>query len=209
MASAKDISPESWALSEAQIIGGNSFESEARLMDPIAIDFNGDGIDDLVFAAAGNNPNGIDNAGSVYVILGKKDAKLNGKRDLSNWDSFDYRFDGNTNAALLGLNIKSGDFNGDGIDDLAIAQPGNNSSIYIIYGGKNLDKGIYDIHDPKVSDVIFYLPSTGSHLGISLCVGDFNHDGIDDLSAAYLLDTEQGIRYSNVAIITMRRQWAT
>lgn len=209
VASAQNEAPESWALSESQIIGGNSYESGARLMDPITIDFDGDGIDDLVFGAPGTDPNGLTSAGSVYVLLGKKGSNLKGKRDLSTWDSFDYRFDGNTAKALLGLNIERGDFNGDGINDLAIAQAGSSSALYIIYGGKKLEKGIYSIRDPKVTDVVFYLPDTGSHLGISICVGDFNRDGIDDFAVSYLIDSNQGIRYTNVAIVTMRRQWAT
>lgn len=199
-------------LSEAKIVGGLSHESGARLMDPVAVDFDGDGLDDLVFAAPGMSPYGVRNAGSVYVLLGKKDDDLTGRRDMTLWQSFDYRFDGMTTNGQLGMNMVTGDFNGDGLKDIAISEPGQNGRIYVINSGKKLDRGYYSILDERVTDVYFAGAEGDSNLGIQMCVGDFNHDDIEDIAASYVTSTSASSLTStttNVILLTMRRSWDT
>ena len=199
-------------LSDAKIVGGLSHESGARLMDPVTVDFDGDGIDDLIFGAPGMSPRGVKNAGSVYVILGKKDDDLVGRRDMTLWKSADYRFDGMTLNGQLGLNLVTGDFNGDGLPDVAIAEPGQTGRIYVINSGKTLERGAYSILDERITDVYFAGAENDANLGIQMCVGDFNHDDIEDIAASYVTSTSASSLTStttNVILLTMRRSWDT
>ncbi len=198
----------SWQLEPGRIIGGSSAESGARLMDPVILDFNQDGIDDLIFGAPGTSPNETSGAGSVYVILGKKNLDLRGKIDTTQWTSFDYRFDGHTPNGRLGIQLYSGDFNGDGSKDLAIAEPGGMGTLYILYSGKQRTPGTYDIAQKGAADVSFGMTEQGSSLGLSGCIGDFNRDGIDDIAMASLShNATLGTNLSLVTILAMRREW--
>ena len=177
-------------------------------MDPVILDFNQDGIDDLIFGAPGTSPNATTSAGSVYVILGKKNLDLNGKIDSTQWTSFDYRFDGHTPNGMLGIQLYSGDFNGDGSKDLAIAEPGGMGTLYILYSGKQRTPGTYDITQKGAADVSFGMTEQGSNLGLSGCIGDFNRDGIDDIAMASLShNATLGTNLSLVTILAMRREW--
>jgi len=201
---------ENFELSEDRIVGGISFESGAKLMDPVKFDFNGDGIDDIIFGAPGMSPQGVANAGSVYVKLGRQGQELTGRQDMTLWHSYDYRFDGSVHNGMLGLNIVNGDFNGDGILDVAIAEPGQSGRIYIVYGGNKLEPGNYMILDERVTNVYFAGTENDSNLGIQMCVADFNHDDIDDIAASYMSDTSASaltMPSSNVVLLAMRRSW--
>ena len=198
-----------FVLEQGRVIGGNGADSGARLMDPVIIDFDGDGIDDLVFGAPGYTPNGMNRAGSFYVILGRKDFSFDSLRDMTYWSQFDYRFDGHTPNGQLGMTLYTGDFNGDGKLDIAVAEPGQFGSVYIFYGGKSRDRGIHSIDDENNgADLAFVGNELGSHFGIAGCVGDFNHDGIDDLALSSISkNSTYGTNASIVTIIPMRSRW--
>ena len=197
-----------WKLAEGHIYGGNSIVSGARMMDPVVMDFDGDGVDDIVFGTPGMSPNGVSSAGSIYVILGQKDRDLTGRLDSTGWRSFDYRFDGHTRNGQLGLMLATGDFNGDGKVDFAAAEPGQTGAVYVFYGGKKREKGIYDVRQSGASDVSFVTSEANSNLGVSMCVGDFNHDGIDDLALAHVArNNNTASNASLVTMLTMRKEW--
>ena len=203
---------ENFTLSESRIVGGLNHASGARLMDPVTFDFNGDGIQDVIFGAPGMSPMGVSNAGSVYVVLGKTGKELAGRIDMTLWKSYDYRFDGNVLNGMLGMNIVGGDFNGDGIQDVAIAEPGQNGRVYVIYGGKTLPPGNYLVLDERVTDVYFSGSQNDSNLGLQMCVADFNHDDIDDLAAGYTTAysiADSSPATTNVVLLSMRRSWDT
>ena len=205
---AQSSSEESWHLDTGRIIGGSSQESGVRLMDPVILDWDGDGIDDVVFGAPAAAPNGVSNAGSLYVLAGKRDRTFSGTLDMTYWDSFDWRFDGHTPNGQLGMQLYVGDFNGDGKKDLAVAEPGANGAVYLFYGGKKRDRGIYDAASQGAADVTFFSSEPGSWLGLSGCVGDFNRDGIDDLAlASFSKNSTFGTLVSQMTVVTMRSQW--
>ena len=134
-------------------------------IDPISItvaDFNGDGIPDL---AVVNNNDGSGN-GSVTILLGNGDGTFtqaaNSPITVGNYPS----------------SVVVGDFNGDGIPDLAVTN-GNNSynpplgSVMILLGNGN---GTFTQAASS--------PITVGYDPVSVAVGDFNGDGILDLAVA-------------------------
>src|SRR6266849_8763870 len=128
----------------------------------VAADFNGDGTLDLAVATiAGDRPGG----GCITVLSG-----------LGN-GSFVQTFDIPVNGRPTSL--VTGDFNGDGILDLAVAtaedRPGGGGCIVVLLGlgsqeGTGGFQQAFDIH-------VNGRPT-------SLVVGDFNGDGILDLAVA-------------------------
>jgi hypothetical protein len=104
-------------------------------------DVNGDGFDDLLMGADGDDPGGI-RSGAVYVLFGAAGGFAS-TIDLSTLDGINgFRLDGaaaydNTGRSVSG----AGDVNGDGFDDLIAgasgAGPGSSYSgaSYLIYGG--------------------------------------------------------------------------
>ena len=83
---------------------------------------NGDGIDDLVVGAFGNDADGSD-AGAAYVIFGTDSgiSEINLDNIASGTSGFGFRIIGEAANDALGTSVSSaGDVNGDGFDDLII-----------------------------------------------------------------------------------------
>lgn len=204
--SAVDQTP--WKLDVGHVYGGSSGVSGARLMDPVVMDFDGDGIDDVIFGAPGMSPNGVTAAGSLYIVRGSKTRTLTGSLDMTRWQSLDYRIDGHTRNGQFGMNLVTGDFNGDGKTDVAVAEPGQKGAVYLFYGGQTRTPGIYDVRQKGASNVAFVSTDANSLLGLSMCVGDFNRDGIDDIAIASISQqASTGGQSSIVTMLTMRREW--
>lgn len=208
-AHAQNSSECGFELDSGRVIGGFGSDSGVRLMDPVVLDFDGDGIEDIVLAAPAFTPNGMSKAGSLYVLSGRREMTFEALRDMTFWSQFDYRFDGHTPGGQLGMTLYTGDFNGDGKRDLAVAEPGQMGAVYIFYGGKKRDRGVFDVLDEKNgADLVFRGDEIGSNLGISGCIGDFNHDGIDDLVLASISKKNAyGNQASLMTIVPMRSHW--
>ena len=170
-------------------------------------DFNGDGFADLAIAEPGATLGGAVNAGDVIVIYGSANGLSTTKKDL--W--YLERITGDKPAAgdVFGTALASGDFDGDGVSDLAIGIPGrsvfiernstNNAgagAVVILYGSKpgglTTDRvQFFDMNDfysfncPSGSACIitnFPDSDTGDDLGRALTWGDFDGDGVGDLA---------------------------
>jgi hypothetical protein len=119
-------------------------------------DFNGDGIPDLAVA-----DNGIDPNGTVSVLLGNGDGTFQTAVSYA--------------AGTEPRSVVVGDFNGDGIPDLAVVDAGdpqgNGAGVSVLLGN---------------GDGTFQAPLNFSagNLPLSVAVGDFNGDGIQDLAVA-------------------------
>jgi hypothetical protein len=125
-------------------------------------DFNGDGILDLAVATAEDRPGG---GGCIVVLLGLGSQEGTGGFQ----QAFDIHVSGRPTSLV------AGDFNGDGILDLAVAtvedRPGGGGCITALLGlGNGNFQQAFDIH-------VNGRPT-------SLIVGDFNGDGKLDLAVA-------------------------
>jgi hypothetical protein len=152
-------------LAVANLIGGVSVllgkgdgtflpaQGYAAGVGPVSVavgDFNGDGKQDLAVANKGNIP---DN-GSVSVLLGKGDGTFLPAQTYA--------------AGSYAYAVAVGDFNGDGIPDLAVAA----ATVRVLLG-----KGDGTFQTTNVSYI------AGIHTS-SVAVGDFNGDGKPDLAVS-------------------------
>lgn len=133
-------------------------------------DINGDGYCDLVIS---ESQYGYDNWGRALVYYGGPD-----------FDTIpDIEFNGMDYGIIIygtrfGWSIDtSGDFNGDGYNDLVVSSAHMNEMFYgqinIFYGGPGLDT-VSDWH---------YFGEVGEAFGFPFSVGDLNGDGFSDLAA--------------------------
>jgi hypothetical protein len=144
-------------------------------------DFNGDGISDLAISAAWETVDGQYAAGGVNVLLGSAQGLSSAGNQFWTQDSPGVPDQAET-GDNFGSALASGDFNGDGIGDLAIGSPNEstgsrfgNGAITVLFGSSSglTSTGAQFIAGSKSED----------SLGYSLAAGDFNGDGIDDLAA--------------------------
>ena len=141
-------------------------------------DLNDDGVGDVMIAAVNASPVNREKAGEVYVEFGPIRP---GNQELTVAD-----------VNLRGLNefdftsaVGSADFNGDGIDDLAIgvggADPegrGSAGQVYILFGP--LVAGTVNL-SPANADILIYGAYSGHRFPSSVASGDINGDQAPDL----------------------------
>ncbi len=151
-------------------------------------DFDGDGFDDLAISVIGQDVNGQGAAGAIHVFYGSN-AGLTVDRD----EVWHRDVAGVRGTAVLGnffgLTLTSGDFNGDGADDLAAGCVDNvggalsAGSFSVLYG--TLSVGLTADNDQlftQDSAGILDQAETQDRFGALLSAGDFDGDGIDDLA---------------------------
>lgn len=165
----------------------------------VARDVNGDGYDDILISANGND-DAFSNAGITYLIYGKS-AQFSGTIDLKRVDTattvtkgsgmFSYSM---TIPGISGIMIKgeaqndysgtsvasAGDVNKDGYGDILISKTGASagpSKVYLVRGSASLASmglGAADVsYEAEVA--------TDSAINLPDNYGDLNHDGYDDI----------------------------
>ena len=132
-------------------------------------DINGDGITDLVIGARSDD-DGATDAGAVYIVFMNSDGTVQSNQKISMLEGgFNETLNANN---FFGYGVAGiGDYNNDGIPDIAASAPAsNNSALYIIHLNSNGTVKNF----VKNSNIVAQ--------GLS-AVGDLNNDGRIDLVA--------------------------
>jgi hypothetical protein len=163
-------------------------------------DYNGDGFDDLAVGVMYEDIDILENSGVVHVIYGSS-VGLSATAVLADqfWtqNSTDIEDDAETED-YLGNSISSGDYNGDGYNDLAVGvryegfdTVFNAGVVHVIYGsagGLSATAVLADQFWTQNSTDIEDDPEAFDAFGWALSSGDYNGDGFDDLSIGVRLE---------------------
>ena len=154
----------------------------------IRADFNGDGFDDLAIGVPGEDVGSITDAGAVNVIYGTSGglSAANDQFFTQNTTNIEDTAEASDN---FGSALTSGDFNGDGFDDLAIGVPNEDvgsinqaGAVNVIYGRSGGLTVFNDQFFTQDTTNIEDTPENNDLFGATLASGDFNGDGFDDLA---------------------------
>lgn len=188
-------------------------------------DFDGDGKDDLAVGIPGYYLDAVGEVGAVQVFYGSS----NGLSLLGEqlWYQGHNGLPGNPEPDdFFGVSLAAGDFDNNGVDDLAVGASGENIEqgastvfssgiVHVIYGYVVADglasagnqifrRGLPGIAGPVVDDQFF---------GAALVAADFDGNGVDDLAVGVSGDSitagQQGsvqVFYSNGAILFTANQ---
>lgn len=157
------------------------------LLTGVSGDFNGDGFDDLAVGSPGDSVGGDATSGSVTVIYGSPQGLASTNNRRFTLDSEGIAGDSEANSQF-GAALTTGDFNGDGYDDLAIGAPGEvvdgiaAGAVHILLGSRFGLRGSDSQRFHQNTSGVDGVAATGDKFGSALAAGDFNNDGRDDLA---------------------------
>jgi FG-GAP repeat protein len=163
-------------------------------------DFDGDGASDLAVGSPFDDLPGLADAGGVNILYGVAGTGLTDARNQ-------YFTADDLGAAAagenFGLSLTSGDFNGDGVSDLAVGIPGRSvggvfdaGAVAVLYGvpGSGLSTSGSQTWSQGV-DGILGTAQTGDAIGTySLAGANFGNGPEDDLAIGSPFDNESGLR---------------
>jgi len=147
-------------------------------------DVDADGLDDLLFVAAGHDNGELSDAGKVYLYLGASVIAGEQPADLA-----DFSFVGDGGGDLYGSSGESlgpaGDVDGDGLDDFLVGADDDDKAgegagrVYLYLGGNSQDWS--DEAPLEDADRMFVGVNAGDAAGRAVyAVGDMDDNGIDD-----------------------------
>ena len=135
-------------------------------------DHNGDGFDDVLIAAPGENINGP-SSGASYIVFGSAEP-FDTAFDISSLNGVNgFKFNGESKQDHLGSSVSvAGDFNGDGIDDLVLGAVGAEPN------------GQRSGNASGASYVVFGTPTAGQVAASPILapLGDINADGNEEIA---------------------------
>jgi len=169
----------SFAEADASFLGEAPYDEAGRKV-AIVQDINGDGLDDILIGAPGNDENG-DKAGKMYIIFGR----VSGWKQNVRLSEADSCFLGEDPYDRVGYYVSSiGDVNGDGLGDIGVGSWSSTDSgmdagqSYLIFGRRG---DWPQKEDMGRSDASFLGEKSRDESGrVITGVGDVNADGLDD-----------------------------
>lgn len=175
---------EASAIARTVVLGANAGDRVGASLR--AADLNGDTKVDLVIGAPGvdvvEDTGTVIDAGAVYTFFGGTQ-DIRGFKDLAFIDS-DFTLLGTRASGALGSAIAAGDFDGDGIEDLAAGAPladfeqQDQGVVYMILGAPGLEGRV---HAAEAARMELRGRDGSDRFGTSLVFGDINLDGRKDL----------------------------
>jgi hypothetical protein len=155
-------------------------------------DFDGDGADDLVIGHPEHRVAGKANAGGVLVVPGSATGLATGEARWITQATAGVRGPVQPEARFGDAVEAQGDYDGDGVDDLAVGVSGMDvgrakaaGGVQLLYGrkGHGLQKNgrLWTQGSRRVPDA----PEAADGAGLELVKGDFDADGRDDLAVGY------------------------
>ncbi len=153
-------------------------------------DFNGDGIQDVVYTSSENVGEGGSDTRGVTIIFGSDSLTAQNLNRVS----FGFNPANPPSSFEFGTEAGSGDLNNDGIDDLIIGIPewdDEKGLLYVVYGrqewlspsyqlGALTDDEAFKVYG-RISKEPGNLGKAGSRLGDAYAIGDIDDDGLNDL----------------------------
>src|SRR6266511_3923630 len=160
----------------------------------VRADFDNDGFVDLAVGTPSEDVGTTVNAGAVTVLYGSA-AGLTGAGS----QQFTQDTPGIVGAAEtddgFGEALATGDFNNNGVDDLAVGAPSedvgaavNGGSVNVLYGSAAGLSATGNQQFTEDTPGVVGVTEGGDHLGHLLASGDFNNDGRADLAVAVLFE---------------------
>jgi uncharacterized delta-60 repeat protein len=164
--------------------------------------FDGNRYDDLAVGVPGENIGSKGNAGGVNVIYGSSTGLSANHNQFWSQDSPGI-VDSSERGDLLGFALATGDFNGNGRDDLAIGAPlenvgsiGDAGAVAVIYGTKSRlvasGNQFWSQNSANIKDAA----ERQDQFGFSLAASDFNGHRYDDLAIGAPVEDTGGIEDS-------------
>ena len=191
----------SLSTADASFIGEDSDDRSGRSVSS-AGDVNGDGYDDILIGAYGDEDGGGDGAGQTYLIFGKSSG-WSMDTDLSTANA---SFIGEDAYDRSGIIVSgSGDVNGDGYDDILIGAHTESDGgtgagqTYLIFGRES---GWAMDRDLSTASASFLGEDAYDYSGYSVSgAGDVNGDGYDDILIGAHEDEEGGTEAGQTYLI--------
>ena len=165
-------------------------EAFDRFGEALAVgDFNADGFDDLAVGVPKEAVGNVAGAGAVHVLYGTSGGLFSAGNQQWHQDRIGLTGICEENDHF-GFALATGDFNGDGFDDLAVGTPGEGIGdlddagyVHVLFGATGgLTASGSQPWDQDAAVGSSGLVEAGDQFGYALAAGDFDADGFDDLA---------------------------